>query len=296
VTLPGYDAQRIVSFRLRGTLPPGRHTVAVSAESRGETFTSGYALIDYQHIRPQRLYRDATLALQAVDVQLPAVARVAYVPGVGDNVAPTLQQLGVPLTVLTPAAVATTDLSGYGAVVLGPRAYESSPELVANNARLLDYVRGGGTLVVQYQQYAVTEPGMAPYPMTLTRPADRVTDEKAPVRILSSAAPLLTAPNRITQEDFGGWVQERALYMPRTFDGRYRPVLSTNDPGEPPNSGAILVAPYGRGTYVYTTLSFFRQLPAGNPGAARLFMNLIDAGAAEQGPAGRTKAAAGVTP
>ena len=293
VTLPGPDAQRTVTFRVRGTLPAGRHTIGATAESGGEAFTNGYVLVDYDHIRPQRLYRDARLQLQAVDVKLPAVARVAYVPGASDNVAPALQQLRVPLTVIQPAAVGTTDLSDFGAVILGPRVYESSPELVANNARLLDYARAGGTLVVQYQQYEITQPGIAPYPMTVARPHDRVTDENAPVRVLDSAARVLNVPNRITPADFAGWVQERSLYMPRTFDDRYHPVLSMNDPGAPANSGAILVAPVGRGTYVYTTLSFFRQLPAGNAGAARLFANLIGAGRREEGRGVRAKAATG---
>jgi len=117
-----------------------------------------------------------------------------------------------------------------------------------------------------------------PYPISLSRPADRVTEEDAPVRITDPGARELTYPNRITERDFDGWVQERSLYMPRTIDASYRTMLSTNDPGEPPNQGAILVARVGRGTYVYTTLSFFRQLPAGNPGAARLFVNLLAAG------------------
>ncbi|HVE78903.1 MAG TPA: hypothetical protein VNA89_08585, partial [Gemmatimonadaceae bacterium] len=163
-------------------------------------------------------------------------------------------------------------------VVVGPRAYEASAPLVEHNARLLDYARGGGTLVVQYGQYEMTRPGMMPFAITIHRPHDRVTDERAPVQLLDPASPLLTTPNRITDADFAGWVQERSLYMPRTFDPAYRTVLATNDPGETANPGGILVAPYGRGLYVYTTLAFFRQLPAGVPGAARLFVNLLAAG------------------
>jgi hypothetical protein len=121
------------------------------------------------------------------------------------------------------------------------------------------------------------QPGLMPYPITLGRPHARVTIEEAPVRILRPEHPLLTQPNRIGERDFAGWVQERSLYMPVTFDERYVPLLSMNDPGEQPNEGAILVAPYGSGTYVYTTLSFFRQLPAGVPGPARLFMNMLGA-------------------
>ena len=291
VTLAGYDAQATVPFRVRGTLAPGNHVLRATAASEGETFASGYVLVDYDHIRPIRLYRDAALTLQGVDLRLPAVARVAYVRGVGDNVAPALRQLGLDVTVLEPAAVATADLSRYGAVVVGPRAYESSARLTAANGRLLDYARSGGTLVVQYQQNEIAGPGIAPFPLTLTRPADRVTEENAPVRLLDPAHPLLAAPNRITERDFAGWVQERSLYMPRTFDAHYTPLLELNDPGEPASRGAVLVAPYGKGTYVYTTLSFFRQLPAGNPGAARLFVNLLGAGKAPPAPP-RTKAAA----
>jgi hypothetical protein len=117
-----------------------------------------------------------------------------------------------------------------------------------------------------------------PYPITLNRPHDRVTDENAPVRVLDPASPVLTVPNKIGSSDFTGWLQERSLYMPHTFDSQYHALLSMNDPGEPANDGAILVAPLGKGTYVYTSLAFFRQLPAGVPGAARLFVNLLEAG------------------
>jgi hypothetical protein len=133
---------------------------------------------------------------------------------------------------------------------------------------------------VQYGQYEVTQAGIMPYPITINRPHDRVTREDAPVRLLDPAARELRTPNRIAEADFAGWVQERALYMPRTFDARYRPLLELSDPGEPPNQGAILIAALGRGTYVYTTLSFFRQLPAGVAGPARLFVNLLSAGVA----------------
>lgn len=270
---------RTAEFRLRGRLRAGAHEIAAVAESGGERFARGYVTVDYEHIRPQRLYRDATLRLQAVDVRLPAGAHVAYVPGVGDPVAPTLEQLGIPLSVLEPERLRDADLSRFSAVVIGPRAYGAHAELVAHNARLLDYVRAGGTLVVQYGQYEMTRPGIMPFPITIRRPHTRVTDPAAPVRILHPDHPLLTTPNRITEADFAGWVQERALYMPATFDAAYTPLLAMSDPGEEPNEGALLVARYGRGSYVYTSLAFFRQLPAGVPGAARLFVNLLAAAA-----------------
>jgi LmbE family N-acetylglucosaminyl deacetylase len=266
-----------VTFTIGGRLQPGRHSVRVTASSEGETYTTGYTAIRHDHIGTQRLFKPSTLTMSAVDVAVPRGMTVAYVPGVGDDGAAALQQLGVDVTVVEPGAVPRTDLRRYAAVVVGPRAYEASPELAANNARLLEYARSGGTLVVQYGQYEMLGPGMMPFPITLGRPADRVTVEGAPVSIADPAAPVLALPNRIGAADFAGWVQDRSLYMPRTFAAAYRAPLEMHDPGQDPNRGALLVAPYGRGTYVYTSLAFFRQLPAGVPGAARLFVNLLAA-------------------
>ncbi len=266
-----------LSFRVRGTLRAGAHGISVVAVSNGETFTQGFTPIEYEHIRPLELYRTAAMTVQAVDVSYPAGMSIAYIPGVGDNVEPMLEQLGLRVTTLDAAALAHADLSRYSAVVVGTRAFGANEALVANNARLLQYARAGGTLVEQYGQYEMTQPGIMPYPVTLARPADRVTEEDAAVEVLDASSPLLNAPNRIGAADFDGWVQERSLYMPRTFDPRYHTLLSMHDTGEAPNDAAILVAAVGKGTYIYTTLSFFRQLPAGNPGAARLFVNLLAA-------------------
>jgi LmbE family N-acetylglucosaminyl deacetylase len=282
VTLLGYGGVRSATFTVRGELPPGRHTIGVVAESNGKRYGSGYAAIEYEHIRPQRLYRDATLTIEAVDVKLPPDIVVAYIQGVGDNSAPMLQQLGLRVTTLNPADIPKTDLSRYNAIVVGTRAYESNDALVTNNAALLDYVKRGGTMVVQYGQYEMQRPGMMPYSITLGRPADRVTDETSPVRVLDPTARVLSYPNAITASDFAGWIQDRSLYMPRTHAPEYGAVISTNDLGEPPNDGGILVAKYGSGTYVYTSLAFFRQLPNGVPGAARLFVNLLAAKAPEK--------------
>jgi len=163
-------------------------------------------------------------------------------------------------------------------VIVGIRAYELRPDLRASNARLLDYVRGGGTLIVQYNQYEWSEGGYAPYPLSIARPHDRVTDETAPVTLLDPSHPILSYPNRITDADFEGWVQERGLYFPRTWDERYTPLLEMADPGEEPQRGALLVAKVGDGTYVYTGLALFRQLQAGVPGAYRLLANLLALG------------------
>jgi LmbE family N-acetylglucosaminyl deacetylase len=277
VTLPAGGAVHTVTFTIRGQLPTGRHVVDVAASEGGRTYADGYTVVDYEHITARRMYRPSRLAIEAVDVAATTGMRVGYIQSVGDNSAPALEQLGITVTRLDPAALGRMDLRGFSAIVVGPRAYETQPALVANNARLLDYARAGGTLVVQYGQYEMQRPGIMPYPVTINRPHDRVTSENAPVTILDSTAAVLRAPNRITARDFDGWLQDRSLYMPRTFDPRYVPVLAMNDPGEPPNRGALLVAPLGQGTYVYTTLAFFRQLPNGIPGAARLFVNLLAA-------------------
>jgi hypothetical protein len=283
-TVAAGSPRRTVEFRVRGSLPEGTHTIDAVAESEGQTFASGYVLVDYDHVRPQRLFRDAAMTIRAVDVAVASRLDVAYVPGVGDNVAPMLEQLGVPITIIEPDKVATADLARFSTLVIGPRAYESSPALVAANPRVLAFARNGGTVVVQYGQFEMANPGMMPYPITFARPADRVTEENAPVRMTDPASPLLSSPNRISTSDWQGWVQERSLYMPRSHDPRYRPLLSMNDTGESPNDAAILVAAVGKGTYVYTTLALFRQLPAGVPGAARLFVNLLSADQRAAGP------------
>lgn len=266
---------RAATFRVRGRLPAGTHTVGATASVDGITSRMGYVPIDFEHITPERIYRDATVAIKTVDVAVPSTLRVAYVPGVGDNVAPALRQLGIPVTIVLPSEIPATDLSSFSAVVVGPRAYQATRELVDNNQYLLSYARTGGTLVVQYGQYEMMQPGVMPYPITIARPHDRVTEENAVVTVLDPSSRAFTSPNRITPADYEAWVQERALYMPRTFDSRYRPLLAMNDSGEPANRGAILIASYGKGIYVYTTLAFFRQLPAGVSGGTRLFVNLL---------------------
>jgi LmbE family N-acetylglucosaminyl deacetylase len=277
VSIPANGVVRTVAFQVRGTLPAGRHVIDVVASEGGETYAQGYTTIDYEHINPRRMYRPSRLTIEAVDVAATGPMRVGYIQGVGDNSAAALSQLGVDVTLVDPASLAQADLSGYHAIVVGPRAYDANPALVANNARLLEYVRTGGTMVVQYGQYEMMRPGMTPYPLTINRPHDRVTNENAPVTLIDSTSTVLRSPNVITPADFEGWIQDRSLYMPRTFDPAYVPSVAMSDPGEPPNRGGILVAPYGRGTYVYTSLAFFRQLPNGVPGAARLFLNLLAA-------------------
>ena len=278
LVLPAHG-RRAVDVRLRGRLPAGRHEVLAVAEAGGQRFTEGVTQVAYEHIAPRRIYRPAVLALHAIDVQLPPGRSIAYVPGVGDNIVPVLRQLGFEITVVEPDAIGEARLSSYDVVVIGPRAYEAHEELLAGKAALLEFARSGGTLVVQYGQYEMMQSGVMPYEVTLSRPHRRVAEEDSPVEILRPRHPLLTTPNRITRRDFDGWVQERALYMPVSANDRYTTLLAMSDPGESPLPTAILVAPYGRGMYVYTSLAFFRQLPGAVPGAVRLFVNLLSAGA-----------------
>jgi len=236
-------------------------------------------IIDYPHIRPRALTRPSVAQIRAARVALPALSHVGYVRGAADRVPEALLAVGVPLELISADSVARGDLSHFDAIVIGSRAYETEPALVANNGRLLDYAKNGGLVIVQYQQYPFVDGGFAPFPLTIARPHDRVTDENAPVTELDPTNPVFHYPNEIGAADWRGWIQERGLYFAHTWDTTYVPVLETHDPGPPTPpaelKGGLLIAPLGRGTYVYTGLSFFRQLPVGVPGAYRLFMNLL---------------------
>lgn len=239
--------------------------------------TGWLEIIDYPHIRPRALTRPSVAEIRATRVALPGLARIGYVRGASDRVPEALLAIGLPIELIGGDSLARGDLSRYDAIVIGSRAYETDPALVTNNSRLLEYGRAGGLIIVQYQQYPFVDGGFAPYPLTIARPHDRVTDENAAMTPLDPANPVFHYPNDIAPEDWRGWVQERGLYFAHTWDTTYVPVLETHDPGTPLTElkGGLLIAPLGRGTYVYTGLSFFRQLPAGVPGAYRLFVNLL---------------------
>jgi hypothetical protein len=232
-------------------------------------------VLDYPHIPPTPMPVDATVDLVAADIRLPSLNRVGYVRGASDRVPEALVAVGVPLEVLTEKDLDSSDLSRYDAIVIGSRAYETDTALVRSNNRILEYARNGGLVIVQYQQYAFVEGNFAPYKLEIARPHDRVTDEHSAVRVMDPANLAFTQPNRIAAEDWTGWVQERGLYFAHTWDAAYTPLLSLTDPGEAEQRGGLLVAKVGKGLYVYTGLAFFRQLPAGVPGAYRLFANLL---------------------
>jgi hypothetical protein len=194
--------------------------------------------------------------------------------GSGDQVPDALRRMGVDVELVNSEMLTTGDLSEFDTIVVGIRASEARPDFVANHGRLMQYVERGGTLIVQYQQGDYVARGLAPYP-AVAAANSRVTDENAPVRVLAPTHPVLTYPNRITQSDFAGWVQERNLYAFTGFDARYTPLLESADPGETPQTGGQLYAEIGKGRFVYTAYSWFRQLPAGVPGAYRQLANLV---------------------
>jgi LmbE family N-acetylglucosaminyl deacetylase len=274
--LEGRDTRRSFTFEVRAprTLRPGSYEIHAVALAGGQRFERASVIVDYPHIRPVAHTTPATLRVEAAQLALPPLRFVGYVRGAADQVPEALTAIGVPVTVLGPSELARGDLSRYDAIVVGSRAYETDSALVENNGRLLDYARAGGRLIVQYQQYPWVRGNFAPYPARIAAPHDRVTDETAPVRLLQPSDPVFQTPNAIGPGDWEGWVQERGLYFLHDWDPAYRPLLETGDNGER-LQGGLVVARLGRGLYVYTGLSFFRQLPAGVAGAYRLFANLL---------------------
>ncbi|HEY0189877.1 MAG TPA: hypothetical protein VGC42_02065 [Kofleriaceae bacterium] len=230
--------------------------------------------IDYGHIPMQVVLRPAQVQLVPLSIKLPA-GRIAYVRGSGDSIPADLTHVGFTVDELDDEALRTADLGRYTTVILGIRAYNTRDAVRANHPRLMAYVERGGTLIVQYNTLGVDGP-IGPYPLELSH--DRITDETAAPTLLNPKDPLLTTPNQITAADFDGWVQERGIYFASKWDAKYHPVLRFNDPGEAPLDGSVVVATYGKGRYIYTGLVMFRQLPAGVPGAYRLFANMIAGG------------------
>jgi LmbE family N-acetylglucosaminyl deacetylase len=256
-------------------LAAGEYRVRFEAAAAGEVYAAALPVVDYPHIRPAQRLEPAEVVIRAGELTLPKLGRVGYIRGASDRVPEALAQIGLPVELLSPEKLAEGDLSGFDVIVVGSRAYETDPALAQANERLLAYVRAGGGLIVQYQQYQFVSGGFAPFPLDIARPHGRITDESAAVRVLDPAHPIFNTPHRLGDEDWQGWVQERGLYFADTWSPEYRPLLAMADPGGPELEGGLLVAPLGRGVYVYTGLAFFRQLPGGVLGGARLFLNLL---------------------
>ena len=257
-------------------LTPGDFTVTAYAKRGDETFSTSLEPLPSM---PSILWSEpAQCIVHAFDINVPPHLPVGYISAEGEPIPDALKRLGIDVDMLDATALNFGDLSKYDAIVVGVRAYELRPELAGANKRLLDYVSAGGTLVVQYNRDFVWDKLQpAPYAAKIGSPTPRITDEEAEVKFLQPADPLLNSPNKITAADFNNWVQERGLYYWSNFDSRYTPLLAMHDPGETDLNGGLVYTRYGQGTYIYTGLSFFRQLPEGNSGAYRLFVNLISA-------------------
>ena len=231
--------------------------------------------IEYDHIPYQFILSDAEAGLVNIDLKKSSI-NIGYIPGAGDDVPACLKQVGYNVTILTDDLLTNDNLSKYSAIITGVRAYNTNDRLQIHYNKLMEYVNKGGNLIVQYNtnnQIGPVKAKIAPYPFTISR--DRVTDEKADVNFINEKHSVMNFPNAITQKDFNGWVQERGIYFASDIDKAYETIFSMKDPNEKPSAGSLIIAKYGNGNFVYTGLVFFRELPAGVPGAYRLFVNLL---------------------
>ena len=278
-SLKSKDEEQTVTFQLRplGGAAEGKAELRAVATVGGQPYSRGIQTIAYPHIPTQTLFPEAKAPLVRLRVARGHTQSIGYLMGAGDQVPEALRQLGYAVTLLDPSTDLTLErLRRFDAVVLGIRAYNTVEQLKTRQPELLRYVEAGGTMVVQYVVNRGTVlPEIGPYPLTLS--ANRVTVENTPVTFLKPTVPLLSAPNQLTPADFAtNWVQEQGLYYPSAWDAHYQPVIASHDPGEDDQPSAILVAPYGKGRYIYTGLALFRQLPAGVPGAYRILANLVE--------------------
>ncbi len=271
------------------TIIPPKHQseglITPMVEVDGNIYTRELIEIDYGHIPFQTVLLPSESKIVRLDISKRG-NNIGYISGAGDVIPESLRQIGYNVTIIDPKVISTDNLKPFDAIVVGIRAYNVVDELKFKQKFLLDYVKEGGNLIVQYNtNRRLKTEQLAPYDLQLSRA--RVTDENAEVRLLNTDHPLLNFPNKITQKDFEGWVQERGLYFPGQWSEKFTPLLSLNDKGETPKEGSLLVAKYGKGNYIYTGLSFFREFPAGVSGAYRLFANMLSAGKENITPANK---------
>ncbi|MCB9053646.1 MAG: PIG-L family deacetylase [Lewinellaceae bacterium] len=270
--------EKAVRFQLYPPKQQGEDFIVPLAKVGGKSYSKELVRIDYSHIPVQSILLDASSKAVKVEIEK-AGEKVGYIMGLGDEVPASLKQIGYDVSLLKDGDINADNLKQFDAVIMGARAYNGLDRLRFHQNTLFDYVKNGGTLIVQYNKnFGLTVPmeEIAPYPLKISR--GRVTKEDAPVRFLKPDHPILNWPNKITEADFEGWVQERGLYFPGEWADSYEPILSSNDPGEEPLDGGLLVAEFGEGYYIYTSYAWFRELPAGVPGAFRLFANMISIG------------------
>lgn len=273
MTADGED--RSVTFTVTPTsLGEKQYEITAVAEYGGRQYREGYSIAGYAGLRPSYLYKPAVYKANGVNVKVAPSLKIGYTMGSGDEVPATLEHLGIKATFLAPTDIASGDLSRYDVIPLGVRAYAARPELATYNARLLDYVKNGGVMIVQYNTPEFDR-NFGPYPYTMGNNPEEVTDEVSKVEMLVSSNPVFNWPNKITAKDFEGWVEERGSKWMKSWDSRYEALLETHDEGQEPQKGGLLYAKYGKGVWIYNAYAFYRQLPEGVPGAFRILANMI---------------------
>ncbi len=260
-----------------GNVKAAEYTITAVAEYQGRDYAEGYRLTGYPGLRPYPFYRPSTYKAVGVDVATAPGLTIGFLPGTGDDVPKALDNLGQKVRILSTADLAAGDLREYDAIILGVRAYAVRDDLKAANSRLMDYVKNGGVLIVQYNLQDFDH-DYGPYPFTLGNNPQKVVDENSPVTLLDPANPAFAWPNKITAADFNGWMEERGHGFMRSWDPHYTPLVETHDPDQDPQKGGLLLARYGKGFYVYDALALYRQLPSGVPGAYRLLENIVSLG------------------
>ena len=272
IELKSADAESFATFTIQSPSGKGEGALRAIVNVDGRDYSFARERISYQHIGDHTLMPPAEAKIVRADIKRKGEL-IGYIPGAGDDIPQSLQQIGYTVKILDGADVTAENLKRFDAVVLGIRAYNTQDRIAAWQAELLAYVKAGGVVVVQYNTSDLKTKEIGPASLELSR--ERVTDENAEIRILAPQHPVLNTPNKISADDFKGWVQERGLYFPTKWDPSWTPILSCNDPGEKPLDGGLLVANSGSGYFIYTGYAFFRQLPAGVPGAYRLFANMV---------------------
>lgn len=267
--------EQAVTFTIRpGNVSQKPYEITAVADYAGKSYKEGYVTVGYTGLRPYFLYSPAAYKATGTDVKMAPSQNIGYIEGSGDDVPASLKALGVNVSFLSAQDLASADLSKYNSILVGVRAYAVRPDLVANNNRLLNYVKNGGVVMVQYNT-SEFDHNYGPYPYVMTNDPEEVTDEKSVVTILDPNNPLFTWPNKITSKDFDGWIEERGSKFLSSWDSKYEPLLETHDEGQSPQKGGLIYARYGKGAYIYNAYAFYRQLPLGVPGAYRIFANML---------------------
>jgi LmbE family N-acetylglucosaminyl deacetylase len=255
-------------------LAPTAYSITAVASYGGREYRQGYRTVGYPGLRPYDLYRPATYRTTGVNVKVASGLNVGYIMGSGDDVPESLENLGIHVHLLTNADLAGGDLSKYNIILMGVRTYAVRQDLITYNGRILDYVKNGGVVMVQYNTPEFDH-NYGPYPYTMTNDPEEVTDETSKVEILDPSNPVFNWPNKITESDFKGWMEERGSKFMKSWNPHYEALLETHDPGQAPQKGGLLYARYGKGIYIYNAYAFYRELPAGVPGAYRIFANMV---------------------